>query len=157
MSLNEDFDLGQEAQKAYDGAISNHWDGQILEPWTISRETASLIMGCKLLSDWNTVRRFWKTNTYPSALKDVVIVLWLLIQTREGVRDVILAGEDRAGESLDAALQWAEYNKISVGSKGYNEGVKILGKITGEKMRSQFEVESTNQASKKKGLTPRGK
>src|SRR5260221_296735 len=159
MSLKEDFDgfdPASETQKAHDNALSNNWDGEILEPWTLRRESAALLMGCKMLSDLAAFQRFFKTGTYPSVLQDVIIVLWLLSIPKEAVLDVAKLGEDRAKEKLGAAFDWAEDNNISRGSKSFKSGVDVVAKIMAEKLKSHFESEGEKSEGKKKGLARRG-
>ncbi len=153
MSLNDDFDFApaKRAQDAYDGAIANHWNGNVLEAWTIQREAAALLMGCKILGDWATFERFFKTNTYPSILKDIIIVLWLLSVDDKSVLEVVKLGEDRAHEKLEEALKWAEKHNIRMGSKTFTDGVLVLAKIEAEKINSRFGTEGNETSDKKKG------
>src|SRR5215471_11762085 len=71
--MNRDPDL--EIQEAFDEAGT---DGETRAPWTIARHSAAMNLGCKaVLAVGPDVRQLMIKGTYPNALRDVIIVLWL--------------------------------------------------------------------------------
>src|ERR1700739_565948 len=122
MSLKDDLDILDPAagvQEAYDKSVSNEFDGELLQPWTIARESAAMILGCRILQDWNLVKRFADKGRYPNELHDFIVTLWLLTQDSEKVMQVIKGSDIKASEYIDEAYAWAESIKFTSSSKAY--------------------------------------
>jgi hypothetical protein len=149
MSLKDDLETiepAYEVQKAFDGSIG--LNGRY--PWTARRQTAAMHMGCEIMEvvgARSDLRKLTKQGTYPNAMRDVVIVLWLCSLHPEEVIDVICT--EKTG-SVGLAFNWAEAEGISYGSEKYREGLTLVTSIIGE-------ILSSSATSEKKDINPDSK
>lgn len=139
MSLKDDFetlDPGAEVQAAYDKAPANNW--------TIARQSAALSMGAKILSGvlGDEIIELQERGTYPNALHDVVIVLWLESLTPAEV--IRVNTKQSIEESTGAAYNWAEVNGVKYGSPAYLVGLRKMAEIVGGIFTSFYGVEATS-------------
>ena len=153
MSLKEDleiFDPAKSVQEAYDKSVSNEFNGEVLEPWTIARESAAMILGVRILNDFALVKRFVERGKYANELHDFIVVVWLLHQDSKKVVQVIRGSDIKAESFIEEAYAWAEEIGFRPGSEYYKAAGTIIGKITVEKIRSYFESTSKISEVKKK-------
>jgi hypothetical protein len=139
-TLNEDFatlDPAEEVQAAYDNSAVNNW--------TIARHSAAMSMGASILSGifGPELKELQDSGTYPNALRDVVIVLWLLnLSPAEVIR---INSRLKIDEAIAAAYNWAEIEGIKYGSAAYINGIRTLTEIVGNIFTSFYGVESTGK------------
>jgi hypothetical protein len=152
-NLKDDLDILDpevEIQKAFDTAQKINW--------TIARHSAAMSMGVSILSGvfGPELKGLQDKGVYPNALRDVVLVLWLLNRTEAEV--IRVNSRQNIDESIADAYIWAEAEGIKYGSPKYLDGVRILTEIVGSIFTSFYAVDGKKpEAARKNGLRPPGK
>lgn len=152
-NLNDDLEaIDPEAgiQQAYDTAQKI--------PWTIARHSAAMSMGVTILAGvfGPELKGLQDKGVYPNALRDVVLVLWLLSRTEAEV--IRVNARQNIDEAIADAYLWAEAEGIKYGSAKYLDGVRTLTEIVGGIYTSFYAVEGKKpQAHRKNGSRPPGK
>ena len=135
--------------------------GQVLRPFSFSRKLAAQAMGCLAPHIPDFIEHMKTSATYPGALRDTMITLWLctLKDNGEMEKGDILAGEftpERAlakpQEALAKAEAWAEANGFGEGllsEKIFPAWTRFLAIMFGIS-ESLFEIKSEDTA----GLAP---
>jgi hypothetical protein len=145
----ETLDPEAEIQKAYDTAQKT--------PWTIARHSAAMSMGCTILSGVfvSEIKGLQDKGVYPNALRDVVIVLWLLSRTEAEV--IRVNARQKIEEAIAEAYLWAEKEGIQYGSPKYLDGVRTLTEIVGSIFTSFYAVDKKAEAPRKNDSRPPGR
>jgi hypothetical protein len=110
---------------------ANHFLGATeLCPYSASRAVAAQALGLKYPNvGTEALEQFHKTGTYPGALQDVLIVLWLCsIPDKE-----VIHAMRRPDESLNKAIAWGEQLKITKNGEewwaAYQQFIDIMTEI----------------------------
>jgi hypothetical protein len=152
-NLRDDLDMldpAGEVQKAYDSAQKI--------PWTIARHSAAMSMGVTILAGvfGPELRGLQDKGVYPNALRDVVLVLWLLSRTEAEV--IRVNSRQNIDEAIAEAYLWAEKEGIKYGSPKYLDGVRTLTEIVGSIYSSFYAVEGNKpEAPRKNGIGRHGR
>jgi hypothetical protein len=152
-NLKQDLDIldsETEIQKAYDTAQKINW--------TIARHSAAMSMGCTILSGvfGPELKGLQDKGVYPNALRDVVIVLWLLSRTEAEV--IRVNSRQNIDEAIAEAYLWAEAEGIKYGSPKYLDGVRTLTEIVGSVFTSFYAVDGKKpEAPRKNDSRPHGR
>jgi len=159
MSLKEDLDTlepEQEAQKAFDESAVVKFGEQKMHPWTMTRHSAAMSMGCEIMSAIGpSCSQLLAKGTYSNVLKDVVITMWLCSLPEE---EVLRINYSTGREDIEKAFKWAEKVGLEYGNKLFLEGIAVLDKIVWQILTSNFSVEaSTTTPFKKSVSSQRGK
>jgi hypothetical protein len=160
MSLRDDlavFDPVSDVQSAYDESARTVFNESELRPWTISRHSVAIALGCKLASAVGPfVAEFLETGSYDNVFRDVVIVLYLSSLSDDNV--LALDAKLNVQKAMSEAYSWAERHGVAYGSQGFISGVAILDKILRNILSSFFEVEHDSELEvKKKDIDHPGK
>jgi hypothetical protein len=164
MSIREDletFDPAADVQKAFDESASIKFDNKNLPPWTTRRQCAALLLKCQIISNTGkAAKELVNNNYYPSILRDVIIVLWVLSLDADEVKTInALTGAEPNPDDLEKAFDWAERVGLEYGNGLFFEGIEIMVKILKEINASTFSVEPGNggELSKKNSTDQLGK
>lgn len=161
MSLKEDLEIldpASEVQSAYDESARVIFSDSMLRPWTISRHSVAIALGCGLARAVGPfVSEFLETGSYDNVLRDVIIVLYLSSIDDDAV--IAIDSRLNAKAVMKDAYAWAERNGLEYGSSGFVSGVQVLDKILKGVLASFFEVEASDGATegKKKDTVQLGK
>jgi hypothetical protein len=146
----EALDPEAEIQQAYDRSQKI--------PWTIARQSAALSMGVTILSGvfGPELKGLEDKGVYPNALRDVVLVLWLLSRSEAEV--IRINARQNIDEAIAEAFLWAEKEEIRYASAKYRDGVRTLTEIVGGIYTSFYAVNGKKpEALRKNGSRPPGK
>lgn len=148
MSLKEDLDTLEpeaEAQKAFDESAVIKFGKEKMHPWTMARHSAAMSMGCQVISAIGpSCSQMLQTGTWPNALKDVVIMMWIASLPEE---EVLSINYSTGKEDIEKAFKWAEKVGLKYGNELYLEGVAALDNIVWQILVSNFSVEKTAGSS----------
>jgi hypothetical protein len=136
-------------QKAYDSALPSRW--------TISRQSVAMNIGCSILSGvfGPELRSLQTRGTYPNALHDVILVLWLISLEAEKVIDLLTYPSKK--QAIADAYTWGEKEGITYGSAKYLEGVKTLTEIVGSIFSSFYAIDAKKEPTRPNDSEPHGK
>lgn len=151
--MKQDLDL--EIQEAFDGAGAN---GRV--PWTIARHSAAMNLGCKaVLAVGPDVRELMIKGTYPNALRDVIIVLWLCsLNEKEVIKLNCFMTAEAEQKAISQAFAWADKVGLQYGNKLFLEGLASLDSIVSQIWHSFYQTTGTsNKATIKKNSHQPGK
>jgi hypothetical protein len=116
-------------------------------------------MGCTILAGvfGPELAGLQDKGTYPNALRDVVIVLWLL--SRSPAEVMRINARQNVDEATTEAFLWAETEGIAYGSAKYMDGVRTLTEVVGGIYTSFYNMSSKGKREPdlKNGLSPAGK
>jgi hypothetical protein len=146
----ETVDPQAEIQKAYDTAQKTNW--------TIARQSAAMLMGVSILNGiWTPeLDDLKQKGVYNNALRDIVLVLFLLSRTEAQV--IRINARQNIEEAIAEAYLWAELQGIKYGSARYLEGVRTLAEIVGSIYTSFYAVDGKKpEAARKNDSSPPGR
>lgn len=152
--MNQDPD--SEIQEAFDEADS---DAETRAPWTIARHSAAMNLGCKaVLAVGPDVRQLMIKGTYPNALRDVIIVLWLCsLSEKEVIKLNCLMMPEAEEKAIARAFEWAEKAGLEYGNKLFLEGLEFLDRIVSQVWKSFYQTTDNGNKISKKNSGPHGK